>query len=253
MDDMKNQRKAPEEYGNRNAGRGPDKGSPVGDSGKPDSEPGPDRILSLARGGDPEAQFKLSEMYQSGDGRVPFDFAESTRWLIAAAEQGHTVAQEFLGESYYEGDGVEKDFEQAAKWFKVAAKAGNLDARFHLGRMYARGEADMKDDPDGERWLAVADSVFYDYNSLFWASLMGLYDDGTLPRPDEPESFHWLRRAAVAGQRAAQYVLASAYLNGERVDLDKAEAAKWFRKAAIQGCKRSQAALGVMFLRGEGM
>ena len=103
------------------------------------------RILSLARGGDPEAQFKLSEMYQSGDGRVPFDFAESTRWLIAAAEQGHTVAQELPGEAYYEGYGVEQDFEQAAKWLRAAAKKGNPDAQFQLGRMYARGEADMED------------------------------------------------------------------------------------------------------------
>ena len=253
MDDMKNQRKAPEEYRNRNAGRGPDKGFPVGDSGKPDSEPGPDRILSLARGGDPEAQFKLSEMYQSGDGRVPFDFAESTRWLIAAAEQGHTVAQEFLGEAYYEGDGVEQDFEQAAKWLRAAAKKGNPDAQFYLGRMYAREEADMEDDPDAERWIAVADSVCYDAKSHLFASLQGLFEDGTLPRPGEPESFHGLRRAAVAGQRAAQYVLGSAYLNGEGVERDEAEAAKWFRKAAMQGCRRSQAALGVMFLRGGGM
>ena len=244
---MKSKQEAPGEHRSRNAGRGSDTDLPFGDGGRPDSEPGPEvRILSLARGGDPESQFKLSEMYQSGDGRVPFDFAESTRWLIAAAEQGHTTAQEFLGEAYYEGDGVEQDYEQAAKWFRAAAKVGDQDAQFYLGRMYARDEADMKDDPDAERWLAVADAVCCDPKSHLWASLMGLYEDGTLPKPGEPKSFHVLRRAAAVGMRVAHYELGCAYLNGEGVERDKAEAERWFRRAAVRGCRRSQVALGVM-------
>ena len=254
MDDMNSKQKTPGEHEDRNAGRGADKNLPFGDSGKPDSEPGPEaRLLSLAQAGDAEAQFRLSEMYQSGEEGVPFDFAESTRWVMAAAEQGHPLAQEFLGEVYYEGDGVEQDFEQAAKWFRAAARAGDPDAQFYLGRMYAREEADMEDDPDAEQWLTVAESVCCDANSHIFASLQGFYEDGTLPRPGEPKSFQGMRRAASIGVRMAQYDLGSAYLNGEGVERDEAEAAKWFRKAAMQGCRVSQLALGVIALGGTPM
>lgn len=239
---MNGKREAPGENRNRDAGEEPDKSLP---------ESGPEaRLLELARGGDREAQFTVADLYALGDEGFPFDEAESARWLRAAAEQGHPVAQRAVGEAYYDGDAGEPDFARAAKWFRAAAKAGDLEAQFHLGRMYWREEADMEEDPDAESWLAVAADVGYHYASFLWADILGHYDDGTLPRPDEPESFQRFRRAAAAGVRAAKRELGFAYLKGEVVRRDEEEAAKWLRKAAMQGCRDSQLVLGVIALGG---
>lgn len=83
------------------------------------SREGPDAgVLFMARRGVPEAQFRLADMYLTGQGGVAHDDAKAARWLRAAAEQGHTGAQTILAEMYRDGDGVEMDLEEAARWLR---------------------------------------------------------------------------------------------------------------------------------------
>ena len=59
--------------------------------------------------------------------------------LIVMAENGDIDAQYKLGNMYEEGDGVNSDVEKAFKWYKKAADNGQSDACFRLGMMYSDG------------------------------------------------------------------------------------------------------------------
>ena len=48
---------------------------------------------------------------------------------LKAAEQGFAEAQFFLGNMYYEGQGVPKDDKQAVYWLKKSAEQGNTIAK----------------------------------------------------------------------------------------------------------------------------
>ena len=44
-----------------------------------------------------------------------------------AAEQGDTLAQTYLGITYFGGEGGSRDYAEAAKWFRLAAEQGGRD------------------------------------------------------------------------------------------------------------------------------
>ena len=62
-----------------------------------------------------------------------------------------------------------------------------------------------------------------------------------------------LREAAVAGERNAQFVIASRYLDGKTIKQDFAKAADWYRKAAEQELAPAQYRLGTLYERGRGV
>ena len=59
-----------------------------------------------------------------------------------AASQGHSTAQYYLANIYFE----EKDYPHATEWYKISADSGNVNAQYALGYMcgigYAVGEID---------------------------------------------------------------------------------------------------------------
>jgi TPR repeat protein len=59
---------------------------------------------------------------------VPQDDTEAVKWYRKAAEQGHAVAQSYLGVMYAKGQGVPRDYVQAYKWFTLAAIKGNAQS-----------------------------------------------------------------------------------------------------------------------------
>jgi TPR repeat protein len=61
-------------------------------------------LRSLAEAGDAEAQFRLAQAYENGQG-VAQGYADAARWYQAAAEQGILAAQARLGEMYLCGCG----------------------------------------------------------------------------------------------------------------------------------------------------
>ncbi|MGH8579094.1 MAG: tetratricopeptide repeat protein [Gammaproteobacteria bacterium] len=78
------------------------------------------------RQGDAGAQYWLGRLYQSsrfdGQGCELNDYAESVRWLKAAAEQGHPDAQLDLGNTYREGRGVERNEAERSRWYQTSHK-----------------------------------------------------------------------------------------------------------------------------------
>jgi localization factor PodJL len=62
-----------------------------------------------------------------------------------------------------------------------------------------------------------------------------------------------LREAAALGDPTAQFVIATRYLNGEKVQQDYEKAAYWYGKAAAQGSAPAQYRLATMYERGRGV
>jgi TPR repeat protein len=67
---------------------------------------------------------------------VEQDDKQAVTWFTKAAEQGNADAQDLVGFSYYEGNGVEQDYTQATKWYTKSAQQGNANAQCRLGLCY---------------------------------------------------------------------------------------------------------------------
>ena len=59
-------------------------------------------LRTLAESGSKQAQLRLGELYERGEG-VLQSFVEAVRWLRRAAEQGSVPAMRRLGEIYLTG------------------------------------------------------------------------------------------------------------------------------------------------------
>jgi len=81
--------------------------------------------LSDAEKGDAKAQNYLGEIYEKGLGIEP-DYKAAANWYRQAAEQGYAAAQINLGKLYEEGRGVPQDMEKALFWYGQAFGLANL-------------------------------------------------------------------------------------------------------------------------------
>jgi hypothetical protein len=104
---------------------------------------------------DPQTQFHLGTLYETGKG-VPQDYAQAVLWYRKAAEQNLPLAQLRLGVLYANGVGVPLDKAQAAVWFRKAAEQGNVYAQEMLGSDYLAGEGVQRNYADAYFWFAIA-------------------------------------------------------------------------------------------------
>lgn len=74
-----------------------------------------------------EGQFLVGYALHNSRGTSP-NAAEGIAWYKKAAAAGHTVAQNNLGDAYWQGRGIEKDFVEAYKWFELSAERGQENA-----------------------------------------------------------------------------------------------------------------------------
>ena len=123
---------------------------------KTSSPEGPLEILRKdAEQGDAEAQYKLGEMYDTGEGVIEDD-TEAVKWYRKAAEQGHRNAQWQLGYKYEYGSGVVVDNKESIKWFRKAAEQGHEIAQFELSMRYTTGKGVVKDSIEAYKWTLLA-------------------------------------------------------------------------------------------------
>ena len=84
------------------------------------------------------------------------DLVEAVKWYRKSAEQNFARAQNSLGYSYEEGQGVAKDLVEAAKWYRKAAEQNDAMAQLNLGRCYAGAGGVPKDLVEAYKWLLLA-------------------------------------------------------------------------------------------------
>jgi len=109
--------------------------------------------LQLAEQGDPEAQFSLGLIYDTGreDKRNP---EKALYWFTQAAQAGIAGACLYLGIKYEFGSSVQQNISLAQYWYKKAALQDWPQAAFLLGTLYlAQAQPDQV---QGCAWLQIA-------------------------------------------------------------------------------------------------
>lgn len=133
--------------------------------------------FKLARAGNPEAEYLMGWLYESGVAgpgeffapgsvrtlmdvplfQVTYVLMESwlirrleadclaAGWYMQAAEHGSVAACAELGHMYESGIGFGRDLDQAVSWYQKAAGRGDAYAMVDLGRMYERGRGVPQD------------------------------------------------------------------------------------------------------------
>ena len=188
-------------------------------------------------------------MYHLGEG-VRQDYAQSARWFLRAAEQGHADAQYHLGFMYYFGQGVAHDYAEAGKWFRRAAEQDYADAQFMLGTMHLLGRGIAEDYAEAGKWVRRAPIQGHVHAQYILGTM---HHSGSGVAHDYAEAGKWFRRAAEQDYADAQYKLGVMYYLGRGIPQDYAEAAEWYRRAAEQGDADAQFSLGFMYLDGRGV
>ena len=100
-------------------------------------------LFPLAVNGDPEAQFKIGEMYETGD-FFRRDACRSLVWYDKAARGGHATAMSYVALSYMQGEGVIQDPVRAHLWATAAAARGEYGSETVIQVM----------------WLVMSDAQF---------------------------------------------------------------------------------------------
>lgn len=113
-------------------------------------------LSPLAEAGEVEAQYRMAIMLQNGLGMVP-NPAKAHRYMQAAAEQGHALAQHGLGFMYLQGECVaQADPQQAAAWFQKAADQGLVGSMATLAGLYEQGLGVEKNPEEAQRLYQLA-------------------------------------------------------------------------------------------------
>ena len=92
-----------------------------------------------AERGHATAQYNLGSLL-IGKAATSADIAGAA-WLGLAAEQGDVDAQFFLGNLYYNGEGVPRQPLEALRLWRQAAEQGSTEAQFSLAQAYLQGTA----------------------------------------------------------------------------------------------------------------
>ncbi len=109
----------------------------------------------LADQGDPNAQFNLGVIYETGQGTSQ-DFSEAVKWYSKSADQGVPDAQLNLGVMFAVGKGVRQDYAEAVKWYRKAADQHLAEAQYNLGTMYGNGQGVKEDHAEEFKWYLKA-------------------------------------------------------------------------------------------------
>ena len=183
--------------------------------------------------GDPNAQFLLGMMYDTGHG-VTQDQAAAASLYEKAAVQRHTLASVYLGALYYSGEGVKQDYAKAARWFRAPADSGNDLAQFYLGAMYADGSGVKKDEDEAIRWLGKSAAQ---RNPRAMGMLATTLFSRSRDDRDRVEAYAWSHLAAemdpIQASTSARVVIEK-YCTDDQKKRGKALMSEWKKKWAAE-------------------
>jgi TPR repeat protein len=197
------------------------------------------RLRLAANNGNPTAQLLLGHACELGIG-VRKDMNEALHWYGRAAE----------GRAGDESVKPEKDFSHAFEAFRAAAEQGDTGAELYLGLAYDLGHDVPRSPVEAARWYRRAAAG----GSSSAASNLGvLYHNGDGIPKDSVEAATWFRDAAARGSASAQYSLGRLYYQGDGVSQNYEQAALWLEKSASQGNASAQILLSYLYATGQGV
>lgn len=235
----------------------------------------------LADHGEPDAQYNLGFMYETGFS-VPKDDGKAAQWYARAAEKKNVPAQLRLGMMYLAGAGVKQSEIQASKWLQAAGARGNKLAAGIREQLLGGGPAlpidkaelanrlrqtSAKDDKKAFAMLTAAvqearaklENEKTEHDALL-AKRKGI--QSALDQETDVEfgldaqgrrTIRWYQRSAERGSAEAQFQLGRYYELGREVVPDLKEAVRWYRSAAEQAYPDAQYYLGMLFYYGIGV
>ena len=101
-----------------------------------------ERLNKRAEGNDAAAVNVLANTYLKGSRGLPQDNEKANELWLRAGKLGDAMAYNNIGNSYYQGRGVERDLKKAKHYWELAAVGGYVAARHNLGGL-ERNEGNM--------------------------------------------------------------------------------------------------------------
>ena len=93
-------------------------------------------LQQAAKVGSSDAMYDLACMYFVGEG-VDENTQTAVKWLKQSADAGYGLAQELMGQAYFNGfESIEQDYNLAEKYLHAAALKGSHDAQRDLAYLY---------------------------------------------------------------------------------------------------------------------
>jgi TPR repeat protein len=168
------------------------------------------------------AQTMLGIYYYEGfDNIIKQNTQDARQWFHKAAKRGDSVAQYYLGELFYEGNGVAANHKKAVEYYQQSSNACYVPAMQKLAHCFISGIGTQKNEDEGYMLL----------------SALALWKD--------EEALTLLQSAAASGNPAAEFGMSVYYWNKNDVDIS----IDWLEKSAD---KRNANALYAMAIRYEG-
>jgi hypothetical protein len=193
-------------------------------------------LVSAAKRGLKEAQFRLGDHLLRAEGGFEWNAEEAVNWLTRAAEQGYDSAQFSLGWCYEKGLGTTIDINAAAGWYQRAAKQGNTQAAEQLKVCV---ELLGQTDAPIAAVEALVDTISRsDPEALF--TLGCKIRDNATREEDYNKAKALFKKASFLGHDLAQHSLIELCI-GRPSDADEqAEAVNWLERASGGGDERAK-------------
>jgi TPR repeat protein len=154
---------------------------------------------------------------------------EAVSTLSFDASEGDALAMFEMGLLTLAGCAVEQDVDLGLIWLTEAAELGHAEALHQLGELHLRGDLAPASLAEAVKWFRLAaEQGFGDAAAQL---------DACLERMGE------LRKAADAGDPAAQYQVGTLTWLGQLFHHDEAKAVDWLRASAAQGHPEARARL----------
>jgi len=209
------------------------------------------------RSPDPMTQFRIAEMYFTGQG-TEADPGKAAEWFQKAVDSGNPQAAYELAKLYSSGNGVEADAEKAQSLYQAALK-GFLDSEksrpavwreYRIAGMYEKGLGTDVNVQEAIRWYKTA----ADNGDGHAAYHLGhIYQDGQIAEQDFSAALKWFEKAADLGNKYAWYSLGCLYCDGKGIRQNFTKAAEWFQKAVDSGNPQAAYELAKLYSSGNGV
>jgi len=182
---------------------------------------------NAANQGIAEAQFRLSQMYQTGEG-VDKDETAATHWLFKAASQDIAQAEYEYAIALEFGRGIKRaQMKEVAIWYEKAAQHAYPEAMLKVAKLYFSGSGINKDIQQALTWALKAKNKHVADADTFLKSII-----------------QEVKKLANQDDYPAQHMLALMHQRGQAVEKDAKLALVWLRKAASKGHADAQYDLG---------
>lgn len=177
-------------------------------------------------------------------------YAEAVPLFEYLANNGHIVAQSYLGLIYEKGQGVTQNYELAAQWYQKAANQQLAFVQRNLELAHSNSQNVPQNSEDAVIWFQKAAEKG---EVLAQFKLGELYEKGEELPQNYSLAAQWYEKAAEKEYVIAQFKLGELYEKGQGVPQNYSTAVQWYQKAAIQGNAAAQYNLGIMYEKGLGV